>query len=293
MSDHTASFKTRILQLIATFAGPGHDAERKILAVEELKDLGTDKVFPVLTELVDGPDPGLDIPANAITAVLTIDPVRGFDLVLPFLQNFDSPFCYHVCGLMSEFGDQHAVDPLVNVLKHHPDPQVRGAAAFGLQGPGEVRAIPSLYWTEQNDFEPDVLGYTPSHSACGAISEILEKQVLEHVAQNTDLIINRAFDDGSQLSGQITHLTPALDGSSAWYSPPNPFLNLQHSYSKGYAAKLISIHPFPLAVEISFIHPDCEVKRGFYFTDSGMAVTIFEQFTKARNASRTTHHVQL
>lgn len=291
MSDNTTSFKTRILQLIATFAGPGHDAEKKIPAVQELKELGADKVFPVLRELFDYPDPGLDIPANAITAVLTIDSRQGFNLVWPFLQNFDSPFCYHVCGLMSEFGDHRAINPLLNVLKHHPDPQVRGAAAFGLQGPGEVRAIPGLYWTEQNDFELDILGHRPADSACGAISEILEKQVLAHVAQNTDLIINHSYDDGTQLVGQITHLTNPPDGSSAWHSPSNPFLNLQHSYSKGYAAKLISLHPFPLAVEIAFIHPDCEVKRGFYFTDLGMAVTIFEQPTTARNTSRNTQHV--
>ncbi|MBP7998491.1 MAG: HEAT repeat domain-containing protein [Chloroflexi bacterium] len=279
MSDNTASFKTRILQLIATFAGLGHDAERNILAVQELKVLGADTVFPVLTELFDDPDPGLDIPANAITAVLAIDSVRGFDLVLPFLQNFDSPFCYHVCGLMSEFGDHRAIAPLLHVLKHHPNPQDRGAAAFGLQGPGEVSAIPSLYGTEQNDFELDILGHTPAHSACGAISEILEKQVLEHITQHTDLIINRVFDNDSQLIGQITCMANPTDGSSAWYSPSNPFLNLPHSYSKRYATQLISLHPFPLAVETAFIHPDCEVKRGFYFTDSGMAVTVFEQLT--------------
>lgn len=288
MSDNTTSFKTRILQLIATFAGPGYDAERKILAVQELKELEADKVFPVLTELFDDLDPGLDIPANAITAVLTIDSGRGFELVLPFLQNFDSPFCYHVCGLMSEFGDHRAVDPLLNVLKHHPDLQVRGAAAFGLEGPGEVRTIPSLYWTEQNDFELDILGYTPAHSACGAISEILEKQVLEHIAQNTDLIINRSYDDGSQLIGQITHLANPPDGSSAWHSTANPFYGLRNSYSKTYMTEVPCLHPFPFTAEMIYAHPECEVKRGFYFGysakaldySSGVYVGVIERFTK-------------
>ncbi len=60
----------------------------------------------------------------------------------------------------------HALEPLVRLMKTDPDPQVRNTAAYALGGIGDIRAIPALIETLDNDHEFDEMGH--SASSCAA-----------------------------------------------------------------------------------------------------------------------------
>lgn len=126
-------------------------------------------MLPMLAKLFADPD--LDIRASAIEAALRIDKESSLALLMPMLSHPEWHMRHHICGLMNEFGDQRAMEPLLEILRNDTDPQVRGAAALGLEGIGDVTAIPDLVEIAENDHETDRLGYAPSHSARDAISE--------------------------------------------------------------------------------------------------------------------------
>jgi HEAT repeat protein len=79
----------------------------------------------------------------------------------------------HVISLLSYYGDDSAVEPLMAKLHSDPDPSVRGAAAFALGHIGSPQAIPSLLKALDHDHEYDEQGHSPSSTSATALDNIL------------------------------------------------------------------------------------------------------------------------
>jgi hypothetical protein len=145
--------------------------ENRDRAIQEMRAVGAERLFPLLVPLLAHSD--LEVRCKACEAILWIDPGQGIDLVLPLLEDNESTVRWNTCGLLHDFGDERAVDSLVTRMKEDPDPQVRGTAAYALGGIGCVKAIPALIATLDADHECDQLGYPPSSCAASALDDIL------------------------------------------------------------------------------------------------------------------------
>jgi HEAT repeat protein len=160
-----------LTSLLARLDGPGiRSPEDRERAVAELRALERESLFRSLAKLLSQPD--TDIHCNACLAAVLTDQASGIDLVLPLLKDRDSDVRWHVCGLLHDFGDHRAIQPLIERLHADPDPLVRGTAAYALGGIGDPSAIPALQAAELEDHEVDPQGFTPSYSAKQALEEI-------------------------------------------------------------------------------------------------------------------------
>jgi hypothetical protein len=159
---------------LGRLGGSGHSGwsvEARDRAVEEMRAVGAERLFPLLVPRLADPD--LEVRCKASEAILWVDPGQGIDLVLPLLTDAESTVRWNTCGLLHDFGDERAVDSLVARMKEDPDPQVRGTAAYALGGIGCPKAIPALVATLDADHEFDQLGHSPSSCAAGALDDIL------------------------------------------------------------------------------------------------------------------------
>lgn len=158
---------------LALLGGDGYQGEDAMKrAIEEMRAAGSERLFPVLVDLLRGAD--VEIRCKSCEAIYWIDRHRGLDLVLPLLNDPESVVRWNTCGCLHDFRDARAIEPLIDRLKHDPDPHVRGTAAYALGGIGSPEAIPALVETVRSDHEADQLGYTPSWCAAGALDEILD-----------------------------------------------------------------------------------------------------------------------
>jgi hypothetical protein len=253
------------------FGGPGYDRGKRDRFVEEMRKRDSSIVLSRLAELFTDPD--LDIRANTIEAALHIDKELGLDLVMPMLRHPEWDMRYHICGLMKKFGDQRATKPLLEILKNDSDPQVRGAAAFGLGGIGDLTAMPDLVKIADNDHEIDRLGYAPSQSARQAIHYILLGQVIAHLTSNPDVKIRQTYATGGHLKGKIIHLPHPIQ----WEGIQQYLSRDTFEYTTAQHIQAESLHPLPLLVEITYRFAEIQAGRKFVFTngDGHWAVGIY------------------
>ena len=118
-------------------------------------------------------DPNGDIRCTAVDVLLQLEGEQGTASVLPL---FDDPLVgvrWHVIGCMAIHGGDAVIDPLIAKLKHDPNPEVRGQAAFALGHIGSPQAIPFLLDALDFDKEIDVQGHSPSSIAATALDNIL------------------------------------------------------------------------------------------------------------------------
>ena len=71
-----------------------------------------------------------EVRCEACKSVLFIRTERSVDLVLPLLNDPTTVVRWFTCGALHDFGDERAIDPLVERMKDDSDPQVRGTAAY-------------------------------------------------------------------------------------------------------------------------------------------------------------------
>ena len=164
----------QLIEWLNLLGGPdwkGQEARDR--AIEEMREIGATKLFPSLLLKLRQDD--LDTRCKASRAILGIDTNKGIALLLPFFNDPNVTFRWDLCGLMHEYGNERAIEPLIDRMKNDPDPQIRGAAAYALGGIGNPIAIPALMETLRSDHEVDQLGYTPSSGAESAIDEIQRK----------------------------------------------------------------------------------------------------------------------
>jgi hypothetical protein len=253
------------------FGGPGHDRRKRDRFVEEMRKGNSSVVLSMLAELFTDSD--LDIRANAIEAALRIDRESGLDLVMPLLRHPEWHMRYYICGLMNELGDGRAVEPLLAILRNDSDPQVRGAAAFGLGEIGDVIAIPDLVEIAENDHETDRLEYATSQSARQAIHQILLGQVIAHLTTKPDIKIVQSYPTGGTLEGRITHLSKPINWDRIHQVLPRA--TFKYTHCRHIQAE--SLHSFPFLVEVTYRLADIQARRKFVFTigDEQWAIGIY------------------
>lgn len=140
-------------QWLALFNGPGYQGlQARDRAVAEMRAVGADRLFPLLGTMLHDSD--VNLRCTACEAILRVDAKRGLELILPGLLDSDSIMRWDTCGLLHDFGDERAVEPLIMVLKNDPDAQVRGIAAYALGGIGSPAVIPALLAAQKSDFSP-------------------------------------------------------------------------------------------------------------------------------------------
>src|SRR5687767_13449121 len=96
----------QLIKWLQLFGGPGYKRpEARDRAIEEMRAVGADKLFPLLISRISDPNTNINIRCQASRALLGIDAKKGIDLLLTLFNDPDTTFRWDICGLMHEFGD--------------------------------------------------------------------------------------------------------------------------------------------------------------------------------------------
>jgi HEAT repeat protein len=156
---------------LARLGGPGYKGrDDQKQAVAEMRAVGADVLFPLLTPMLTGDE---ESRCQACEAILRIDAERGLELVLPLLRDPDLGVRWFACECAAGLGGARAVPALRTVLQSDEDAQVRGTAARGLGRQGDPEVFPILLEVMASDHEIDIHGHSPSHCAAMALDDIL------------------------------------------------------------------------------------------------------------------------
>ena len=117
-----------------------------------------------------------EVRCYAARAILLVEKSQGINIVLSLIEDEETIVRWDICGLMHDFGDEQAIDPLIERMKSDPDPQVRATAAYALGGIGSPLAISALQETARDDHEVDMHNFSPSDCAKVALHNIEDKQ---------------------------------------------------------------------------------------------------------------------
>lgn len=120
-------------------------------------------------------DPDLEVRDSAIKVLMAFDPKHGVDLLIPLLADPIESWRWYICGALADYGDQRAIEPLIQVLLNDPDDDTRYMAAVALENIGDSSAISALQHTEANDKGTDYEGRRISSQASKAITAIMNR----------------------------------------------------------------------------------------------------------------------
>lgn len=82
---------------------------------------------------------------------------------------------WDIAGLLHDFGDYRAVEPLITVVLNDRDSDVRHNACYALSAIGDSRALPALRYAVENDSGADYEGRLVSEIAAEAIINIKQR----------------------------------------------------------------------------------------------------------------------
>lgn len=139
----------------------------------EIARLGSESVKQVLVAAL--PILAPEFRAYSAEVLLRLNLQDSVEHVVPLLSEPDTELRYYVCGLLSNYGDKTAVQPLIDVLRNDPDADVRGIAAFALGKIGDRRAIPVLRKAQQEDDAVGSEGHRVSRIAEEALKAVLNR----------------------------------------------------------------------------------------------------------------------
>lgn len=106
-----------------------------------------------------------------VRAAFRVNTDRALPLVLPLLDDPNSDIRVHVCGLLSQYGNERAIASLIYRLSDI-NSDVRFTAAYALGQIGDSSAIPALEEVQKNDKGTDYEGRPISDMALEAIGMI-------------------------------------------------------------------------------------------------------------------------
>jgi HEAT repeat protein len=124
-----------------------HQLERD--PVTELQQLDQDQLFSLLRDLLQHPD--TDISLRAVEVLLKLNAQKTQSWVLPLLKDASSTVRYGTAYQLVNYGDEHAVDALIETVLTDPDADVRSLAITALAWIGDPRAIPALEQVVHHD----------------------------------------------------------------------------------------------------------------------------------------------
>lgn len=143
-------------------------------ALQQLREIERPLLLAMLTEMLSDPDS--EIRDGVAEALLRIEPGAGIPRVLSLTKDPQSHVRWYVCGLLHDFGDERAIEPLIELIRTDPDSDVRYIACYALGEIGDMRALAPLQWVQQNDQGMDYEGRRVSEMAWEAIQSILARE---------------------------------------------------------------------------------------------------------------------
>ncbi len=112
----------QIAQLIALQHMSRREQERDAL-IADIRKLNRATVLGVLIEMLHHPDG--EVRCDYAEALMRIDPITGTPIILPLLKDTVDYVRRHICGLLHDAGDERAVAPLIDIILHDPEGDVR------------------------------------------------------------------------------------------------------------------------------------------------------------------------
>ena len=109
-------------------------------------------------------------------ASLMIGGSESVESVLVLLNDSDRDVRWNVCGLLHDFGDGRACEPLTSILQNDPDAEIRLIAAWALEEVGDETALPALQQAVDSDTGTDREGRYIRDAAAEAITAILGRK---------------------------------------------------------------------------------------------------------------------
>lgn len=150
------------------------DAKARRQAYQAILDLEPILLQEVLGGIIqDRADP--EILAYVAEILLERDYESGVALVLPLLYSEEAYLRRHVCGLLSNYISNAAVDPLIHKLQTDTSADVRVIAAFALGKIQNEKALSALLTAQEHDLGIDFEGTAVSEEARKALISIQKK----------------------------------------------------------------------------------------------------------------------
>jgi HEAT repeat protein len=265
--------RRHVLQFIDCYRQFYPDYDRRAQCIQAMRRLGVRRVSFILQELLDGDDE--ELWGWAAEVAVRVDSKEGTTLLLPFLEDENWGKRWFA-GDQLYFGDSTAVPYLIKTLKNDPDVEVRCAAASSLGGIGDVGALVALAEVEKADHEYNELGHSPGSLSTDAISEILERQVVEYVTTSPNTWIEHHFSFGGTLRGEVIHTQLLNKAANRIQERYVEYKNLPSNALVVTAAHYTfkCFHPSPFIVKITFDENDAIIRRDFIFTLSARGWSI-------------------
>lgn len=142
-------------------------------AADALAKLGDKRAIEPLIALLS--DEHWLVRIRALSALRKLGGLSMFDYVVGALDDHDPKVREAAIGALGELQDTRVQDILLGALKD-PDSCVRSTAILILGKIGDERALPALYWIQQNDTSFDTRGNKMRNEATRALQRIQERQ---------------------------------------------------------------------------------------------------------------------
>ena len=151
------------------------DPYRRSLAVNALGKSRTasERIIPAIMVLVNDPIEEIRLAAIQALSLLGKGSEQIFDVVIEQLSDPNESIAFCAITGLGNLGNPRGLEPLLQELRSESFER-RMAAADALGELGDVRAIPALEWSRDNDPYRDENGYCVHNSAGQAIKRILK-----------------------------------------------------------------------------------------------------------------------
>lgn len=134
----------------------------------KLREFDETQLFKLLQEIVKSERREWMIAAHTM---INLNHEKSIPILIPLLRHPNREYRWEICGLLSLHRDERVIGPFMERLKDE-DPGIRHIAAFALGKVGDLKALPALEWTIQNDTGVDYEGRLVSEMAKMAIRQI-------------------------------------------------------------------------------------------------------------------------
>ena len=166
--------KSSIRQQVLTLLEHYHDTSKHEQIVRQLQALPRQSLLLIMRELSTTSD--MERLDTIIKVLVAVDPHQAVDLFIPLLHHEEASLRWYVCGVLADYGDTRAVEPLVGVLLQDEEGDVRYMAVIALEKVGDGRALSALQYAQQTDRGADYEGRRIDKAATEAIQTIESRQ---------------------------------------------------------------------------------------------------------------------
>jgi hypothetical protein len=165
---NNSAFMADIQEIVRNLWGQGTDVREK--AVIALKGLPREATLLELHDWLISADD--EEKASILEAMLILDCHSAIHIVLPFLDYPVGWLRRHICGLLMDYGNSKAVNPLIQTARKDPEGYVRAMACEALAVNGDITSIEVLQFIASTDVGEDSQGIPIRDYALTAIDTI-------------------------------------------------------------------------------------------------------------------------